>query len=427
MSESVPVVDPNKGPLPEGTVPVGIGLVISGVSAYVFLAVTKRALDTDPYQALSALWAVTFVLAPGCFLPVEQEVGRALAHRRALGQGGAPVVRRAAMLFAGIMTIVVVGLLATSTLLRDHLLHDSWPLVVGLILGVVGFGCTYLLRGLLSGNALFKRFGILLGLDGIIRVGVCAVMAVAGVEAPGAYALLVGMPPIIAIAVAAFGAGELLKPGPPTNWNEIAPNMGWLLAGSLLAAGLVNAGPLAANLLSNSDESKLVTDFFAAVLIARLPLFMFQAVQAALLPRLAQLAAQRELVEFKIRLRRLMIVVAAIGALGVAGAAALGPWVLEVFFDATLTRRTMTLLALGSGLYMMAVALAQAVIALESHARVAIGWFIAVLAFVGVTAVASQDLLLRVEIGLMVSSAVAFAIFFVTVQSLLERMESPLA
>ena len=42
------------------------------------------------------------------------------------------------------------------------------------------------------------------------------------------------------------------------------------------------------------------------MLLARIPLFMFQAVQAALLPRLSRLAAKGELDEFRAGLKRLL-------------------------------------------------------------------------------------------------------------------------
>jgi len=51
-------------------------------------------------------------------------------------------------------------------------------------------------------------------------------------------------------------------------------------------------------------EDALVTEFSYGVLLARIPLFLFQAVQAALLPRLSQLAARNELGEFRSGLKR---------------------------------------------------------------------------------------------------------------------------
>ena len=63
----------------------------------------------------------------------------------------------------------------------------------------------------------------------------------------------------------------------------------------------------------------LVTQFAYGVLLARIPLFMFQAVQAALLPRLSRLAATGELDEFRAGLRRLLMVVLAVGVVGTLG------------------------------------------------------------------------------------------------------------
>ena len=108
-----------------------------------------------------------------------------------------------------------------------------------------------------------------------------------------------------------------------------------------------------------------MTQFAYGVLLARIPLFMFQAVQAALLPRLSRLAAKGELLEFRAGLRRLMVLVLAVGVVGTIGAFVLGPFVLEVVYDADLTGRTLAMLALGSACYMVALALAQAVIALQ--------------------------------------------------------------
>ena len=103
--------------MPEGTLPVAIGLIVTGLSAYGFLSLTRYGLGTDASTPVNQLWFATFILAPGFFLPVEQEVGRALAHRRALGQGGLPVLRKAALLALGLLAIVGIFLLSISPFL----------------------------------------------------------------------------------------------------------------------------------------------------------------------------------------------------------------------------------------------------------------------------------------------------------------------
>ena len=73
-------------PLPEGPLPVAIGLMVAGLSSFAFFAVGEAALGSEEaFKPVVSMWFATFALAPGCFLPLEQELGRALAGRRALG------------------------------------------------------------------------------------------------------------------------------------------------------------------------------------------------------------------------------------------------------------------------------------------------------------------------------------------------------
>jgi hypothetical protein len=55
---------------------------------------------------------------------------------------------------------------------------------------------------------------------------------------------------------------------------------------------------------------------------------------------------------------------------GTVGAYLLGPFVIDKFYGSDSVQRTLAMLALGSALYMVALALAQAVIALKGHALV---------------------------------------------------------
>ena len=382
--------------MPEGTIPVAIGLVITGLSAYAFLSLTRYGLGTDASTPVNQLWFATFILAPGFFLPVEQEVGRALAHRRALGEGGLPVLRKAALLALGLLAIVGIFLLIASPFLTRELFDGSWVLFGCLLLAFAGYALGHFLRGTFAGTGRFHQYGLFMASDGLIRFTACAVLAVTGVTFLGAYGLLVGIPPFLAVFIALRGNYHLTPEGPPAEWGELTPNLGWLVAGSVAAAALVNAGPLAAKLLADDTQSAIVSEFSYAVLVARVPLFMFQAVQAALLPKLARLAAQGLFDDFRQGFRRLMQVVVVVGLAGVVLAATIGPTVLEIVFNASVSRRTLTLLALGSGMYMIGLGIAQAVIALHGHAWAAVGWIAGLATFIVVTAVASHDLLLRV-------------------------------
>jgi O-antigen/teichoic acid export membrane protein len=203
-----------------------------------------------------------------------------------------------------------------------------------------------------------------------------------------------------------------LDPGPEAAWQEITRSLLYLLAGTLFAYTLMNVGPVAIKLLATDSESKKAGYFFSAVVIARIPLYLFQAVQASLLPKLTSLASAGRLGDFRVGLRRLIAVVAGLAALGTVVGYVMGPMVVQMMAgsDVVVEHRTMGTLAAGSGFYMLALALAQAVIALGGHRRQAAGWFAGVVAMVVTIAFISQDLYLRVELGLLIGSLVAFLV-----------------
>lgn len=399
--------------------------MVAGLSSYAFFKVGQEALGKDDFKPIVALWFATFVLAPGFFLPLEQEMGRALAHRRALSIGGRPVVRRIGPLGAGITLIVVAALLAFSPLVTREFFEGYSLVTAALVIVFVAYAPTHLARGVCSGHGRFAAYGVVMGTDGFVRVVGCIVLWQLDVTSVGAYAMLVALSPLVGVALVA-GRGQLATdPGPPAPWSEVTPNLGWLLLGSLMGAGLVNAGPIAIDVLAAADEAEKVTRFGNGVLLSRVPLFLFQAVQAALLPRLARLAAQRDLDEFREGFRRLMAVVIAVGAIGTVGSFAFGPPVLDLVYDGGLDRRTLTMLAFGSSIYMVALATAQAVIALHGHARVGLGWLLAMATFFLTAWLSSDDLYLRVEIGLVLSSTVALVVFAVALRRLLRDGARP--
>ncbi|MGH9001087.1 MAG: lipopolysaccharide biosynthesis protein [Acidimicrobiia bacterium] len=402
------VLDKDKNPLPEGTFAVGAGLVIAGVTAYGFLAISARALGPESYAPLGVLWALMFVAGPGFFLPLEQEVSRALAHRMARGIGGGPLVRRAC-LAGGTVALVLVALTALgSGVLLDQLFDDQVLLLVGFMVGLVGYFGVHLLRGMLSGNGRFGTYAVLVGSEAVIRLGGCVVLGVVGAATAGPFGLVLGLSPIAATALAARRERGLVTPGPDAPWSELSTALGYLLAGSVLAQLLVNSGVLAVQVLANESEQAVAGRFLNGLIIARVPLFMFQAVQAALLPKLAGLAGAGRHGDFRVGLRRLLYVVVAIGATATAVAFAVGPDVVRILFGEgfELRRADLAYLAGGSAAYMLALALAQALIALSAYARVVVGWAAGIAGFLVVTA-SQTGLLNRVERGFLAGSAAA--------------------
>jgi O-antigen/teichoic acid export membrane protein len=437
-------------PVPDGTIPVAIALLIAGVATFAFFRVGTVAVGgEEEFKPIVSLWFATFALAPGFFLPLEQELGRALAHRRAIHDGSAPVVRKVVRLSVVLVAVIVIVILAASPLIATNYFDGDWLMVAALIATFVAFAPAHLARGICSGSGRFRDYALIMGSDGVIRILLTIALAIVGIKTAGIYGFAIAISPLFAVGYvwrrgalkpfpryrasgrgeipdgdAAFepdGALEELDEGSTAEWNEVTPNLGWLLLGSVFAAALLNAGPITATLLADDNEGDFVTWFSFGVLLARIPLFLFQAVQAALLPGLSRLAARGELVEFRAGLRRLAYLVIAVGVVGTAGAFILGPFAAEVVYDVPLSGRTLAMLALASSFYMLAMALAQAVIALKGHALVALGWGIGVVTFVLVTWLASEELFRRIELGLLLSSIAALLVFAIALR---ERLAS---
>lgn len=398
-----------RNPLPEGTLAVGVGLLVNGVTAYGFLALAARALGPEEYAPLGLLWTVVFLLGPGFFLPVEQEVSRALAERRARDEGGGPLLRQAALLTGALLGILLVAVVATSPVTLPKLFDDEPLLIVGLALALSGAAAGHLARGACSGQGRFRPYAVFIAADGVVRLALCAALSVAGVDTAGWYGVAVGVAPIVAVALAVGRERGFNTPGPDAGWSELSKALGILLVASVLSFTLVNAGPMAIDLLGDDAEQADAGRFLNGLIIARVPLFLFQAVQASLLPKLSALAGAARFGEFRAGLRNLLIVTIGIGVAATLGAFAIGPEVVRLLFGSEydLDHRTLGLLALSCAAYMLAVALAQAVIALGGHRFVAAAWGVGVAAFALVTIVSSDDLFLRVELGLVAGAAVA--------------------
>jgi O-antigen/teichoic acid export membrane protein len=413
-------MDPRKllegrnNPLPEGTLAVGAGLIVSGITSYGFLAISARALGPERYAPLGVLWALTYVVCPGVFLPLEQEVGRALSSRRAKGLGGGPLIHRAA-LAGGVAAVVLIALTAASSPLSlAHLFSHKVLLLVALMLALGGYYVEFLVRGVLSGNGRFKPYGVILGAEAFLRMVACAVLAIVGVNTVGPYGVIIGLSPIAATLLGVRKERNLVTPGPDAPWSELSSALGYLLAASVMAQLLVNAGVFAVQILADAEEKGkhgVAGRFLNGLIIARIPLFMFQAVQAALLPKLAHLAGAGRHADFKAGLKRLLAVVVAIGVLATVTAFAIGPFVVTTMFgkDFRLSHTDLGYLAAASAVYMLALALAQALIALANYPRVVIGWAVGLVVFTVVTAV-QHDLLPRVERGFLAGSVASAAV-----------------
>lgn len=413
--------------LPEGTLSVGGGLAITGIASYLFLIVSARSLDPEGYAYLSVLWALVFLCGPGFFFPLEQEISRALAARKAAGLGGRPVLVRGAIL-GGILAVFLLALaFLVSPALMGPLLRGDRLLGAAFLLSLIGYFAQHFVRGFLSGNSIFGGYAAVIVGEGAVRLIVCLALAAFGVSAVGPYGLALGAAPLVS-ALFWFVSPKRVEPGPPAQWSELTRAFGFLLAGSAFAQFLINAGPLAVRLLSEPENEAAAGSFLSGLIVARVPLFLFSAVQAVFLPKLSSLAATGRHGDLVESLKRLVGLVVGLGAAATIGGYAIGPWIVTVLFGTQfrLGRSDLAYLAAGSAFYMLALAVAQALIALSAHSRVAVGWLAGCVVFVVVTA-AFSELLLRVELGFLAGSAVAAATMGALFLSVLEKARATAA
>ena len=403
---------------------VGAGLAVAGVAAYAYLVLTAHVLGKEVSAPLTALWGVMFTIGPGFFLPIEQEVSRAVAARHARHTGAGPLIRQAAILGAGLMFMVLGVCVVTSSLITEHLFDGDWSLFVALCIGVVGYAIGHLARGILSGSGQFRPYAVFIGGEAVGRLGIAVVLAFIGYRAAGGYGLAIGIAPFFAASVVAKSAWPVaFEAGPPAPWGELTPSLGALLAGSVLSQSLINAAMISAKLLAEPGQEAEVKSLFNGVIVARIPLFLFQAVQAAMLPRLSALASARRFHEFRRSFHQLLVSVTAIGIAGTIVGYAVGPFVLRVAFKAELGHLDVGMLALGTAFIIVAMSIAQAMIALKGQNAVALGWLAGMIAFVVVAAL-GNDLLLRVELAALLASVVSAGVLVVMFVRMLHAAEA---
>ena len=397
----------DRNPLPQGTVVVGAGLAVTGAASYGYLVISARVLGPAQSGSLSVLWALVFMIG-GIFLPFEQEVSRRLVGRRVAGLGGRSIARRALVLGAGLVGVLIVVTAALAPTLTDRLFSGEGLLVVGLMLGAAGLLVANWTEGVLSGSGRFERYGSYLGGESLVRLTICVVLLAIGVRTAGPVGLALGAAPLLVAIPALWWRRDQSLDEPEVAWSELAAGLGKLLAAAVLAQILINASPLLLQLLAGPDHAAEVGIFTASLIVARIPLFLFQALQAVLLPALAALAVAEKFAEFWGAVRRMAVIVAALGATGVVVAFTVGPAVILRLFGSQypVDRRTVGLLALASALYMLATTLAQALIALGEAAQVALGWGAGVVAM-AVIVVAGNDPLFTVELAFVGATAVA--------------------
>jgi O-antigen/teichoic acid export membrane protein len=392
------------GLLPPGTLLVGAGLAVLGLGSYAQLAVAGHSLRPAGMAAMSVLWTIVFWAGLGVFFPVEQELIRLVAARQAHGEGIIPVVRRAALLAGAIWAAALVPLAIAARPLAGSLFGGDPGMVLALASALLALAVTSVSRGVLAGMGRFAAYGSQLAIDGGLRIVLACGIGAAGLHSPTALGLTMTVAPLLAAACTLGPLVKDLHPGPAVAWRVMYRGLVLLIPTMLLAQLVVNIAVINVRLLSPRDPA-VVGALLAAMILARVPLFVFTSLQASLLPGLAGAIAAGDQARFRQLVGRGCVIVAVLGiGAGVPGAI-LGPWLSRVLFAArpALGHADFALLAAGTLCYMLAMVLGQAVMAGSRHRDQLLAWVAGALVLAVIT-LGPGDVRLRVEVAYALSS-----------------------
>lgn len=376
MSERQPAVGGRRGLL----IPAAI---VSGVGSYVFLALAARVLDPAGYAELSVVWSFVVVVALGVLLPVEQEL-----TRQAIA-GSSPAALRSAMPTGlGVLALAEAGWLGLAIVVG---LPAPMAVAGALVLPVLVLQSGA--RGLLAGAGAFGRYAALVAIEGGVRALLpLALLLLAGVLAPGPAALVVvvvaagilSLLPALGAAPLRLGAGAPPQGNSaPLSARRFAARTAGLSWAALAVQLVLNGAVLAAALLPGDPEAS--GRMLAVVSLARIPVFLYQSLQAAVLPPISAARHRGRAAEVRRRVAALLAVAAAVAvAVSLVGGLA-GRQIVALVFgpDVVLGADATALLSAGLAAAFVAIVASDCLAALGRHAVLGPVWTVAVAIGVG--------------------------------------------
>ncbi|NMO54314.1 hypothetical protein HH310_24405 [Actinoplanes sp. TBRC 11911] len=390
-------------PMVGGATSVGIGYLLVGGAGYLFLAVASRLFDQSAYSALTSVYLIANIIGPGLFSALEQETSRNVSVGLVRGEDVRPVVRQLALISGLLFAAVVVVLLALAPVLLPGVLRGYGLLLVGLLVASGSYATVSITRGVFGGKRVFGRYATSIGVEGVFRLAVClvlAALALAGVVATsshdgaGAYGLLFCAAPLMAVLVTARWFAAELEPfkGRPVvkqPMGKLARGVGLLTVSMALSMAIANGAPVVVSAILTNDPGSagVIATFASAVVLARIPLFVFQGAQPLVLPSFARAAARAEMdgdvAPLRRAIKQALLLVLAAGVLALLVAAVLGHWLGKLAFGPAFDGSNGLIFALMVGTVgSMAIQIAQpALLALRHHRWVAVGWTVGAATF----------------------------------------------
>ena len=409
-----------------GAAVLSVGIGVTGVVTFAYFSLASYALDEAEYGAITLLWSVVFVVVSVLYRPVEQLLSRTIADRDARGQSGTEHLRVAATIQLGLGVAFVAAALALRGPLEDELFEGSSTLYWVLIVAVLAYAASYFARGFLAGHHRFGLYGGLVLFESLSRCLFALAVVIGIATGQSAVALGIAAAPIVSLAVVPWALRRRLRAtasaageaGSDRTEFTLAHGSGFAAAVLLIMVAeqtFLNAGPLLVKATEGERGAAVAGFAFNALLIARAPLQLFQAIQTSILPHLTRLRASGEADPFRRSVNLTLTAIAAFAALVSLAMLAAGPWLMDLLFgsDFDYGRGGLVLIALGMGLYLAAATLNQAALARGRTWQAAAAWVGAAAAFVVLLVIPSfDDPVLKVEVAFVAGAALLFALLY---------------
>jgi O-antigen/teichoic acid export membrane protein len=398
---------------------LGLGIGVTGLVTFSYFSLASYVLDDVEYKHVSLLWSLMFVIAVVIYRPIEQLLAREIAAGR-----GAGVERTALKIQGGFAVVFVAVALLLRETIRDDVFDGSETLYWILVAGIVFYAASYFARGWLAGHYRLELYGLLVLMEASSRFLFALAVAVGIASGQDAVALGMAAAPLVSLVVVPFAfsrrRGTHVVKGPAAPRRQSAEDIGLARGGRFAVAvlaimlaeqTLINAAVLTAD--ATSTDKAVAGFVFNALLIARAPLQLFQAIQGSLLPHLAGLQARSA--EFRGAVRTTVLYIAAFAGLVALGLLAVGPWAMDILFDdsAEYGRWGLVLVAVGMGAHLVAGTLNQAALARDHAGAAAACWLVCAAAFVAwMLSSVIDDELLRAEVGYAGAASVLCALLY---------------
>jgi O-antigen/teichoic acid export membrane protein len=422
---------------------LSIGIASTGLVTFGYFTVASHALGGGTsYDRIALLWSILFVIVSVIYRPIEQLLSRTIADRRARGLSGHPL-RIPILIQAGFAAVF----LAVALPLKDEIVtkvFDGSQMTYWILVGsTLAYAASYFARGWLAGHERFGLYGLLVFIEATARFMFALVVALGVLNGENIVALGIFAAPCVSLLVvpAAFARHDedaphdsdaaavpaidaAVEAGPAAEAiEEVAGDLS-LRHGAGFAAAvfavmlaeqtLLNGAVLAVS--ATAGGLAVAGLVFNALLIARAPLQLFQAIQTSLLPHLAGLEARGGAEQFAKAIRSTLLAIVAFTALAALTLLAVGPWLMNVLFEGSEGAYSgvgLAIVALGMGFHLASGTLNQAALA-RGHARAAaIVWLLSAALFIlWCLSSVVDDAVERAEIGYAGATALLMVLLY---------------